>query len=263
MAKEKQRSLRSRSTRHARLAEWVYPANLYMPLHRHATAHLSIVLSGAFKEKQGSKVFEAVPGTVLFRPRNSEHAVRFGSIQTRILSVHLTNVVSDYAQLKVPLQKTADLTGTRSNWIAARLYDEFRRKDPASELAVDALILDLLVELDRNGREPDAAPPMKRIEDLLRKNVQSKPRLEQLAKAVGMHPASLSRAFRKTHGCTIGVFVRRLRLKRATELLAKSEMTLAEIARELGFADQSHFSRTFKSETGFSPKLCQRAHRES
>src|SRR5678815_4053881 len=121
--KEKQRSIRSRNTRNARLAEWVYPANLYMPLHRHATAHLSIVLSGAFEEKQGSKIFDAVPGTVLFRPRNSEHAVRFGSIRTRILSVHLTNVVSDYAaQLKVPLQKTADLTGTRSNWIAARLY---------------------------------------------------------------------------------------------------------------------------------------------
>ena len=70
---------------------------------------------------------------------------------------------------------------------------------------------------------------------------------------------TLARGFRKAYGCSVGAYLRRLRLARAAERLAESEYTLAEIALEAGFADQSHFSNLFRRETGVSPSAFRRS----
>jgi AraC family transcriptional regulator len=74
-----------------------------------------------------------------------------------------------------------------------------------------------------------------------------------LAQSVGVHPVTLARAFRRAFGCTVGEYVRSLRIDRATHQLAQTELSLAEIALEAGFSDQSHFSNLFRRHTGFSP----------
>jgi AraC-like DNA-binding protein len=63
----------------------------------------------------------------------------------------------------------------------------------------------------------------------------------------------LARAFRKHHGCTVGEYVRQLRVERAMERLARSDDSLAAIALDVGFADFSHFARVFKRQTGTTP----------
>jgi len=68
-----------------------------------------------------------------------------------------------------------------------------------------------------------------------------------------MQPPSLARAFRRRYGCTVGEYVRRLRIEFACRELAGSEKPLASIAQNAGFFDQSHFSKTFKLLTGQSP----------
>ena len=78
-------------------------------------------------------------------------------------------------------------------------------------------------------------------------------RIGDVASEVGVHPSSLARAFQRHYRCTPGEFVRRLRVDLAGQRLAQSEVSLAAIARETGFSDQSHFSRTFKSVTGMTP----------
>jgi AraC-like DNA-binding protein len=44
-----------------------------------------------------------------------------------------------------------------------------------------------------------------------------------------------------------------MRIKRAVELLADSDLNVSESAYSLGFSDPFHFSKTFKKETGLSP----------
>lgn len=251
--------LRSRGTRSAVLYEAVYPCGLHMPMHSHEPAHLSIVLSGGFEETLPPLKWQVGPGRVLFRPAEGEHDVRFGPVHTHILSVQLRSSVTDYARdAKIPISQPADLSGTRSSWLVARIHDEFRSDDSVSDLAIDALILDMLVELGRAKFSDTSDVKIKKVEERLRENLNRKISMDELAKEVGMHPMSLARAFRRVHRTTIGTYVRRLRLERATQLLTHSNLSLAEIARELGFADQSHFSRVFKAETGFTPSVCQK-----
>src|ERR687898_58335 len=85
-----------------------------------------------------------------------------------------------------------------------------------------------------------------------------RPSLSSLARAVGVHPVTLARAFRQAFGCTVGEYVRQLRIERAAHQLAGTELSLAEIALAAGFSDQSHFSNMFRERTGLSPSKFRR-----
>ena len=62
-----------------------------------------------------------------------------------------------------------------------------------------------------------------------------------------------ARTFRKRFRCTPGEYQRRGRVDHAGRQLATTRRSLADIARDAGFADQAHFSRVFKVHTGLSP----------
>ena len=48
-------------------------------------------------------------------------------------------------------------------------------------------------------------------------------------------------------------FIKTIRLKRAAQLLEKSQLSIAEIAYEVGFNNPKYFARTFKKRTGMTP----------
>jgi AraC family transcriptional regulator len=68
-----------------------------------------------------------------------------------------------------------------------------------------------------------------------------------------VHPVHLAQAFRKFYHCTIGDHVRSLRIDFACRQLTMTKLPLSEIALLAGFADQSHFTRTFKEALGLPP----------
>lgn len=243
------------------VSEVHYGAGLSMPRHGHDPAHISMILCGGFEETMGRETRDLTAPNVLFRAAEAEHAVRFGAVNTRILNVQLRPALArSVAVSGVKISVSRDLTGTRTSWIVARLYDEFRREDAVSKLALDALVMELLVELGRAKPQEASKSKMDRVGEMLRTSVARTPTLAELAAEAGMHPASLSRAFRRAYGCTISSYLRQARLDQATAMLARDDRSLAEIARDLGFADQAHFSRTFKAATGFTPRLCRKAY---
>ncbi len=61
------------------------------------------------------------------------------------------------------------------------------------------------------------------------------------------------RGFREQYHCTVGDYVRDLRIQNACGLMRDPEKPLLEIALSLGFADQSHFCKSFKAATGMTP----------
>jgi len=63
----------------------------------------------------------------------------------------------------------------------------------------------------------------------------------------------LSRLFSSVEGKSIERYFILQKIERAKELIVYGELTLSEIAYELGYSSQQHFSRQFKKETGLSP----------
>jgi AraC family transcriptional regulator len=68
------------------------------------------------------------------------------------------------------------------------------------------------------------------------------------------------RAFRQHVGVTVGEYARARLVARAGEDLKRGETPLSDIALAYGFADQSHFSRTFKRFMNMTPDAYRKAH---
>jgi AraC-like DNA-binding protein len=77
--------------------------------------------------------------------------------------------------------------------------------------------------------------------------------LTDLARSLAVSPHHLSRVFRSSTGHTISRHRMRLRARTALERLAGGEQSLARLAAELGFADQSHLCRVVREELGYTP----------
>ncbi|MFZ5518590.1 MAG: response regulator [Candidatus Zhuqueibacterota bacterium] len=77
--------------------------------------------------------------------------------------------------------------------------------------------------------------------------------VESLSQAVRMNRVQLYRKIKSLTNQTVNDFIRILRLKRAAQLLEQSNLTVTEIAYEVGFSDSSNFARDFRKHFGKPP----------
>jgi AraC-like DNA-binding protein len=76
---------------------------------------------------------------------------------------------------------------------------------------------------------------------------------ERVSRAVGLSPSHFSRLIREKKGRTFTDLLNQYRIERACTLLIRSHHTLAQIASECGFCDQSYFSKVFRRYKGRTP----------
>ncbi len=94
---------------------------------------------------------------------------------------------------------------------------------------------------------------IRRALDLLTDSYTEPFDLDQFSKVVGLSKYYLEKVFKKSTGMSPYQYVIQLRVERAKALLASSPKSIIEIAMELGFFDQSHFTNAFRHFTGTSP----------
>jgi AraC-like DNA-binding protein len=124
-------------------------------------------------------------------------------------------------------------------------------KQTAVAELISALVDAQLVTTADLGAAP-SAHAVQRARDLLLSRIATPPTLEELSKAVGCNRFVLLRQFRRAYGLPPHAFVLRARVEEARARLARGA-GVAEVAHELGFADQSHFTRLFKRVIGLTP----------
>lgn len=238
------------------LSESVYAPSLVIPVHDHELASVCLVLEGRYEEAVGRQRRACAPGMIIFHPEGEHHADVHHGAPVRLLSIEVGRAKLAALQAVAPvLGASAHLADAESARTAARLAREFRSSDGASDLAIESLMLDLLVRSQRRAEAEElGAPPwLARAQEFLHANFARSLGLQEVADAAGVHATHLARVFRRHHRCTVGAYVRRLRIDAARCQLADGERSLAEIALAAGFADQSHFSRLFRAATGVTP----------
>lgn len=98
--------------------------------------------------------------------------------------------------------------------------------------------------------------------DYLARNFRRSLSLQEVADAVGVSLFHLCRLFKAHAGTTVHDYVRSLRVRAALEGLADPALPIGHVADELGFCNQSHFTRAFRSEYALTPTQVRRALRE-
>ena len=105
----------------------------------------------------------------------------------------------------------------------------------------------------------DGFPPykLKQVIEYIDANLDASLSLNELAQLVQMSPSYFSRLFKQSTGFAPHQYLIRQRVKRAQKLLKQRKLTIAEIAYQVGFANQGHLNYHFKRLTGITPKAAQ------
>ena len=127
------------------------------------------------------------------------------------------------------------------------------------EVALRAKLLELMVYLSRAYTNSDTteAHALLRVGSVigaLENDFARDWKLEELLKIAHMSRSNLMRVFRKATGQTPIEYLVRLRIQRAMEMLRNSDLSITEIALEVGFNDSNYFTRQFRRALGLSPR---------
>lgn len=249
------------------VTEGVHKDGAELPWHHHETPTICFVLQGAFTEAWHGGSITCSSSTLKVTPAGDRHCDHFSRGDVRGLLIEPENtLVAAVRPYSAILDERVSFSGGLVSALAWRFYNEMLLMDAAAPLAMEGLLLELVAAASRlEDQNGTSSRPrwLEHAREQIHGDLAARPSLTGLAESVGVHPVTLARAFRRAFGCTVGEYVRSLRIERATRQLADTDLPLAEIALAAGFADQSHFSNSFRRYNGLSPFRFRRAIRSA
>lgn len=103
-------------------------------------------------------------------------------------------------------------------------------------------------------REASGSDLISRTHRYMRAELHRSLTLEHIAGAVGLSVSGFAHAYKRQTGISPMQALRQMRIEVAKSHLMRDRLSLAQIARETGFADAFHLSRSFKQAVGVSPR---------
>lgn len=220
-------------------------------VHYHEHANFYFILAGGSVEKRSRTEEELGTGSLRFYRAGEYHQnIRQGkeakSINLEINSDWLRDCGSPEHNFE-NIDKSPF-----AGMLVLKIYKELLAADAASSYSVDLLLMDLV---GAGNSETDRSSPgwIRQVNSLLLDRWNEFLSLDELALESGVNPITISKHFHRYFNCTLGEYMRKIKVERALALIRTTELPLTDIAYQCGFADQSHFIRCFKQYTGFLP----------
>jgi len=183
-------------------------------------------------------------------------ALRLMFIEPNLLRRVATEAVG--SEQNIPVFPT--LTVSDKNLVELFLKVHTTLEGQTSRLESESLIFQVLTQLVLQcAQQPPSIRDLgqerqyvKLVREYLQDNYAENISLEQLAQMVCLSPEHLVRVFTAQIGLPPHTYQTQIRISRAKMLLAKG-YSIADVAHNIGFADQAHFTRHFKRLNGVTP----------
>jgi AraC family transcriptional regulator len=204
-----------------------------------------------------------LPATISFLPAGCERKLRLHNVQWRWAAIALDpRKITDTAS--VSLESLGPLSGHEDAFVWNMLaeFERLAAIDGGLDATYcDSMSLALILYLARRYSgakiaEPSAKLPawrLRRASEFIDANLSTTIRIADLAQLVQLSEGQFHRAFRATTGRTPLQFIHGRRVALAKQLLARSELSVAQVALRVGFLSPTHFARVFRSIAGQSP----------
>jgi len=228
-----------------------------LPIHTHEAAFFSMPLEGHYRETAGRRSIESAPMTLVYHPPGTAHSDEICEGGTRFLMIEVDPSLVRDEGLPDNLRAGYPIELPRAaSW---RALDLLREVD---EISMGSIAFELLAEAGRRFSTGASPTWLRDVLDRVRDEFRTPPPTSELARSAGVHPVYLARVVRRVTGSTLAGIVRLRRVEHAIACLTSGE-TLSETAIECGFADQAHFTRSFRQVTGLTPGEMRRLVRPS
>lgn len=230
----------------------------YRP-HTHPTLSIGIVDAGQSTFRSGNRLVQLHPGSIVVTPPGQVHACN--PVRGQPWSYRTFHFDAAWVQAGSALAKTVPWPeGVLCQPDAVRVVDRMeqalrRRGDPARRSDEIRRCLRGLLRLcpipARAARAADE-PLLLGIRDYLATHCLERIPVAVLARLAGVPAFRMIRGFKREFGLTPHAFQLDQRINRTRELLRRGD-SLADVAYASGFADQSHFQRTFVPRVAVTP----------
>lgn len=185
-------------------------------------------------------------------PPHCEHQGKlFGSQETIVLWLY----IPQQPNLPKCSFKIDDSNGVL-RWLCENIFFEFsNRRNKSADLLTHytkSLILNMIRILESNTRCALQDSILFLLE-YIDKNCSTDISLDQTSNILNISKSHLHKVFKAHTGITPLQYLQEARISTAKELLKKTELSIQDVAFEVGYQDQRYFSRIFKNKTGLSP----------
>ena len=252
-------------------------------MHYHKHYHLGFVLWGTLKHRQNRKYAMLQPGDAFIVPPGYPHSLHFGG-NTEIWSLgfdeamippgmnegglgqFLQGLQNETPETRVLLRIHLDDRQQRTLKSLMELLFEEQRAEGLPELtAAPGLICSMLYILAQayyampfNAITLDAMTghntAIRRCIRYVDQHFREKLSPEALARQFGMSRATLCNAFPQYAGMSLHKYISRKRITEAQlQIRSRGGLSIGQVAREVGYEDESTFYRNFLRLTGMSP----------
>lgn|GEM_PF-1024936 len=258
-----------------------------VPLYRHLASSIEIAFAnkGEVRVATTEEVFRLTPGKLLVIERGVYHAQLpdasrpthqvfwlhlNGTTAGLVDSVYSSPAASGFSYRLIELPGRTNVEN-----IGALIISELANKGWGHPRAIAGLLRYLSCVLIRRLPRAQVSEPSlkeapiiggeKRVWEVLEvalefcdANYRSPIKRSDIAKAVGYSPRHLSQLMSTHLGHSLFDHLRNLRVVEARRLLEKSDLSIKDIAKAVGYSDPAHFTRAFKRATGLSPRTYRR-----
>ncbi|MFD1602825.1 helix-turn-helix domain-containing protein [Flavobacterium artemisiae] len=224
--------------------------------HYHEKPYFTFILQGKVLEGNKNEIHECAAGSLLFHNWDDAHYnikppgfTRGFHIEIDQNWLHRFDISLDNLKGNIAVE-TPD-----AKMLFYKLFTESKIENNFTNTVINSLLINSLENIkNRNEQNYSSIPNWaKTLKEILHENIADDLSLLQLSGILNIHPVHLSRYFPKYFGCTLGEYNRKLKVEKSLALLIDKDKSMAEIAYETNFSDQSHYIRCFKEQMGQTP----------
>lgn len=240
------------------VVETEYQNKVYEGWHSHNNAHITLFLKGGTTEKRKNFSESVGPGSLLFYHSDELHLNQDTLFPSRNINIEIEENLFKELEINEAIIEKSVKNTMLTKFLILKIFKESQTPDSFSEDNITMLFSQLTNA--HNSLEKFEKSPfwVKSLKELLNDCWNENPNLQDLSQVLNLNPITISKHFPRYFGCTLGEYMRRIKIDRSLSLIHSEQHNLTEIGLECGFADQSHFIRTFKNQTGFLPKQFQK-----
>jgi len=221
--------------------------------HYHQHANLVFILDGECLEKRQHHSYERKTSDIAFLHAGEIHETIFMSALTRYISVDIKPGLFAESDIDENVICSAVEKSPDAKFLILKIYAELLCNDDLSNDSIKMLFLEFASLSRIVGRVKTPPAWVNVVHELLNDRWSETITLKQLSEASGVNPVTISKHFPIYFACTLGSYLRKLRVERSLSMIKNHDSSLTQTAYACNFSDQSHFTRSFKAYTSLLP----------
>lgn len=231
------------------------------PLHCHDFYEMELITFGCGRQWINNEYVPLQPGSMYICTPSDIHRVEADE-PLSILSIHfLPEIISQMHLAQVHDACITQLDTTKLAFfsdLAFSVIDEKNQNLPYQDQQRLSVTMLMLIHLLREGTHVLLPPAGQHVQMALKYIAENYTdpnlRLNDVARISGLSSCHFSTLFNSIVGCGFSEYLSSHRLRRAAILLANPDISVTEVAYEVGFSTLSHFFRCFRNAYGCTPK---------